>query len=158
MCPYCGRFERANGAEIARLVRDRTVRLEIYPLAFLDEASAGTEYSTRAANAVATVADGAADRLLPFHQALFDRQPEEGGEGLTDDEIAALAREAGVPDAVAGRFGERRFVSWVRQSTTAAFDGGITGTPTVRIDGEPFTGDLYTAGPLTRAVSAAEGP
>jgi protein-disulfide isomerase len=157
MCPYCGRFERANGAEIARLVQDKTVRLEIYPLAFLDEASEGTEYSTRTANAVATVGDLAPDRVLAFHRALFERQPAEGTAGLTDDEIAALARAAGVPDTVIGQFGERRFLPWIAESTKAAFAGGITGTPTVRIGGKQFTGDLYTVGPLTQAVTAAAG-
>lgn len=155
MCPFCGRFEVANGAELARLVRDKTVRLELHPLAFLDETSRGAEYSTRTANAVATVADRTPERLLAFHQALFDRQPREGTAGLTDGEIATLAREAGVPAEVVGQFGNRRFVPWVAQSTQAAFAGGITGTPTVRIDGAPFTGDLYSVGPLTQAITAA---
>ncbi|MDG4765839.1 thioredoxin domain-containing protein [Solwaraspora sp. WMMD406] len=80
MCPFCGRFERANGDEIARLVRAGTVRLELYPLSFLNGVSAGSEYSTRAANAVATVADRAPDQFLAFHQALFEQQPDEGTE------------------------------------------------------------------------------
>lgn len=155
LCPFCGRFEHANGAELARLVQDKTVRLELHPLAFLDRMSRGSEYSTRTANAVATVADRAPDRLLAVNQALFDRQPAEGTAGLTDDEIATLAREAGVPAEVVQQFRDRRFRPWVTAATGAAFSGGITGTPTVRIDGEPFTGDLYTVGPLTRAITAA---
>jgi protein-disulfide isomerase len=155
MCPFCGRFEHANGGEMVRLVRDGTVRLELHPLSFLDKASAGSEYSTRAANAVATVADRAPDQLLAFHKALFDRQPAEGTSGLSDAEIAALARDAGVPDPVVDAFAGRHFVPWVAASTTAAFDGGISGTPTVRINGTAFTGELYSAGGLTQAVTAA---
>ncbi|MCA2213164.1 DsbA family protein [Jidongwangia harbinensis] len=154
MCPFCGRFERANGAEIDRLVGAGTVRLEVYPLAFLDEASRGTEYSSRTANAAATVADRAPAQLPAFHRALFDRQPEEGTAGLTDDEIAGLARAAKVPDDVVAQFGERRFAAWVAASTKTALDD-ISGTPTVRIDGRQFTGDLYQAGPLTQAITAA---
>ena len=48
-----------------------------------------------------------------------------------------------------------RFDGWVAASTQAAFSGGITGTPTVTVNGAVFTGDLYTAGPLTRAIDAA---
>jgi protein-disulfide isomerase len=90
MCPFCGRFDRANADELSRLVADSTVRLELYPLSFLDEASNGTRYSTRTANAAATVADRAPDKLLAFNQALFAEQPPEGSKGLTDERIADL--------------------------------------------------------------------
>ena len=157
MCPYCGRFERANGGELERLVNDGTVRLEMYPLAFLDRQSAGTKYSSRAANAVATVADRAPDKVLAFSTALFAKQPEEGGPGLTDTEIAKLATDAGVPAGVVDSFHEQRFAPWIATSTDAAFKTGITGTPTVRINGKDFKGDLYTVGPLTNAIKAAQG-
>ncbi|ROO60689.1 protein-disulfide isomerase [Micromonospora sp. Llam0] len=155
MCPFCGRFERTNGGEVARLVRQGAVRLELHPLSFLDEASAGGEYPTRAANAVATVADRAPDQLLAFHQALFEQQPAEGTSGLSDNEIAELARAVGVPASVVDTFDDRRFVRWVAEATEQAFAAGISGTPTVRIDGTKFDGDLYTVGPLTRALTAA---
>jgi protein-disulfide isomerase len=155
MCPYCGRFERANGAEIDRLVGDGTALLHLHPLAFLDEMSDGTRYSTRAANAAATVYDRAPDRILAFNSALFANQPPEGGTGLSDDQIAALASQAGVPQAVVDVFDDRIFEPWVAASTQAAFDAGLEGTPTVKINGTLFTGDLYTVGPLTQAVTEA---
>jgi len=155
MCPFCGRFERANSAELQRLVADGTARLELYPLSFLDRMSEGTRYSTRAANAVATVADRAPDRLLAFHAALFAHQPGEGTPGLLDSDLAALARAAGVPAGVVDLFARSLFEPWIAASTAAAFDGGITGTPTVKINGRVFKGDLYSAGPFGAAVTAA---
>jgi protein-disulfide isomerase len=157
LCPYCGRFEKANAAELDRLIAAGTMRLELHPLAFLDRLSAGTRYSTRSANAVATVADAAPDRVLAFNRALYERQPAEGGPGLTDDEIAAIAAGVGVDAAVTGRFRQGTFEPWVTAGTAAAVDAGVSGTPTVRINGKAFTGDLYTAGALTRAVEAAAG-
>ncbi|GAA0958088.1 hypothetical protein GCM10009558_076520 [Virgisporangium aurantiacum] len=157
LCPYCGRFEKANAAELDRLIAAGTVRLELHPLSFLDRLSAGTRYSTRSANAVATVADAAPDRVLAVNRALYDRQPAEGGPGLTDDEIAAVAAGVGVPSPVTDRFRLRTFEPWVVAATSAAVDDGVSGTPTVRINGKAFTGDLYTAGALTRAVEAAAG-
>lgn len=157
MCPYCGRFEQSNSGEIQRLVDDGTVRLKLYPLAFLDRASSGTRYSTRAANALATVADRAPDRVLAFTAALYAHQPKEGSSGLSDDEIGALAAGAGVPAEVVGRFGAATFQPWIAEHTAAALNGKITGTPTVLINGKAYTADLYSTGPLTRAITAAAG-
>ncbi|WP_327004374.1 DsbA family protein [Dactylosporangium sp. NBC_01737] len=158
LCPFCGRFERANSAELERLVADGTVRLELHPLAFLDDKSRGTRYSTRTANAVATVADQAPRVVLTFSDALFAQQPGEGGPGLTDEQIASIAAGAGVPTDVAATFTARRFEHWVASSTDAAFQrDGVTGTPTVKVNGKLFDGDLYTAGPLTAAITAAKG-
>jgi protein-disulfide isomerase len=157
MCPYCGRFDRTNADEIHRMIDAGTVRLELYPLSFLDRMSNGTRYSTRAANAVATVADRAPDKVLAFTKALFAQQPQEGSEGRTDDQIANLARGAGVGQDVMDAFADRTYESWIATLTDKAFAGGITGTPTVKIDGTVFKGDLYTVGPLTDAITAAKG-
>ena len=157
MCPFCGRFDRANADQLNRLVADGTVRLEIYPLSFLDKTSNGTRYSTRAANAAATVADRAPDKLLAFTQALFAQQPHEGSDGLTNDQIANLAHSAGVPQEVINTFVDRTFEPWIAKLTDTAFASGITGTPTLKINGTVFKGDLYTVGPLTDAITAAKG-
>jgi protein-disulfide isomerase len=157
MCPFCGRFERANGAEVERLVAAGTVQLHLYPLSFLDQASSGTRYSTRAANAIATVANRAPDKVVAFNAALYAHQPDEGSSGLSDEDIGALAAGAGVPPEVIGQFHEQIFEPWVARSTDLAFGTGISGTPTVKINGVVFKDDLYTVGPLTRAIMAAAG-
>jgi len=157
MCPYCGRFERANSGEIGRLIADGTVRLELHPLSFLDKSSHGTRYSTRAANAVATTADKAPDKVLALTETLYGHQPVEGSAGLSNDEIATLANSSGVPREVVDRFQQGEFEAWVAASTESGFKSGITGTPTVKVNGVVFTDDLYTVGPLTRAVETAKG-
>ncbi len=156
MCPACGLFEQANGDELDRLLTEGTARIDLHPISFLDRASQGTEYSTRAANAIATVADGAPDAAWDFHQALYEAQPEEGSTGLSDEEIAAIARDAGVPGAVVARFADREYDGWVTSVTEQAFDSGVEGTPTVRINGEDYQGDLYTPGPLSAAIVQAD--
>lgn len=157
MCPFCGRFEQANSGEIDKLIADGTVRLELYPLSFLDRMSEGSRYSTRAANAVATVADRAPEKVAAFNEALFDNQPQEGTEGLSDARIAEMAKQAGVPQDVVDVLDDRIFEPWIAKSTEAVFDTGISSTPTVKINGEVFKGDLYTTGPLTQVVTAAKG-
>ncbi len=155
MCPACGLFEATNGDELDRLLEDGVAKFELRPISFLDEQSNGTEYSTRTANAIAAVADAAPDSVWAFHEALYAHQPEEGSDGLSDDEIADIATDAGVPSDVVASFGDETYRGWVAFVTEKAFDSGIQGTPTVKIDGEVFQGDVYTVGPLTDAIESA---
>jgi protein-disulfide isomerase len=157
MCPACGAFEAANGDELDRLMSEGVARLELRPISFLDETSEGTRYSTRAANAFATVVDSAPDLAWAFHRALYAEQPQEGTEGLSDDEIAAIATGAGVPDDAVERFTDATFEQWVAAVTEEAFDSGVEGTPTIKINGEVFEGDPYTVGDLTEAIESAAG-
>ncbi|MDR0416697.1 MAG: disulfide bond formation protein DsbA, partial [Propionibacteriaceae bacterium] len=88
--------------------------------------------------------------------ALFDNQPNEGTEGLTDAAIAALATAAGVPAAVSASFDGFAWDDWVTAANEVALRGReIGGTPRVFIDGERFMGDIYNAGPLRQAIEDA---
>jgi len=155
MCPACGEFEAVNGDELDRLLEKGVARIELRPISFLDRASNGTEFSTRSANAIATVADAAPKSAWELHTALYGQQPAEGSDGLSDDQIAAIATDAGVPADVVDRFTEETFRPWVGSVTKQAFDSGIQGTPTVKINGTEFKGDVYTVGPLTEAIESA---
>jgi protein-disulfide isomerase len=155
MCPACGKFEAANGDELDRLLEKGVAQIELRPISFLDEASNGTEYSTRSANAIATVANAAPKSVWGFHTALYGQQPAERSDGLSNDQIAEIATDAGVPSDVVDRFTDETYRSWVASVTKQAFDSGIQGTPTVKIDGTEFKGDLYTTGPLTKAIESA---
>ncbi len=177
MCPYCGQFDAANGAELERLAEQEGITVEYRPISFLDGTSQGTFYSTRAANALAVVAEEAPEQMVAFMTALYENQPEEGSSGLSDTEIAEIATEAGVPADVTEQFTAtvdgtyevttddgteeregtwRTYAPWVAAATQQADTelGGIS-TPSVLIDGEKWQGDLYTPGPLTEAVLAA---
>ncbi|HEY0186792.1 MAG TPA: thioredoxin domain-containing protein [Cellulomonas sp.] len=165
MCPYCGQFEEANDSELTALREEGGVIVEYHIISFLDDSSSGTEYSTRAGNAAAIVADQAPEDFSAFSSALFANQPDEGGTGLTDDEIADLALGVGVSQDVVDTFTEtvsdtdgRLFAKWLAANTnyTSETLGGIS-TPTVLINGTAFSGDLYTAGDLTDAIEAAKG-
>ena len=155
MCPACGSFERVNGEDLDALLEDGTARLRLHPMAFLDAQSDGTAYSTRTANAIATVADAAPQAVWGLHQAFYAHQPAEGGPGLTDAEIAALARDAGVPEKVVARFTAKRHYGWVAKVTQDAFDAGVASTPTVKVDGMPVTGGWDVSGALADAIRGA---
>ena len=157
MCPACGAFEAVNAEDLTRLIDDGTLRVNLRVLSFLDRMSNGTDYSTRAGNAYATVVDGSPEHVWDFHNALYANQPREGTDGLSDAEIADIAVGVGVPDEVVDRFSDETYRGWVGQSTEDANADGVNGTPTIKIDGELYEGDWSTPGELAKAIEDAAG-
>jgi len=179
MCPICGQFEEINGDDIATLLADGGTTVEYHPISFLDSKSAGTNYSTRAANAAAIVADKAPAQFAKFVTAMYKDQPAEGSGGRTDAEIKKIATDLGVPEEVAATFtttvdgtfttktddveatknGTWRTMSpWVAAATNQmSTDIGKISTPTVLINGTDFGGAWQTPGALLEAVKAAQG-
>jgi len=154
-CPNCKAFEDASGETLTQLVTDGTVQVHYHGMAFLDT-SANDDYSTRALNAAAAVLDaGGPDAFETFHDLLFADQPAEGGSGLTDDQLVQYARQAGVTGATVERqIRDLTHGDWVKNSTDQASKDGVTGTPTVLVNGQELA-DLSADG-LTTAVTAAQ--
>lgn len=138
MCPVCGQFEQIYGPAIEGLVDDGAITLGIHPISILDRQSQGTEFSTRAANAMYCVAESDPDASLPFLQAMFQSQPAEGTAGLANEEILAIAEGVGVTgiDACVNDGEYERFVAAMTEKTP--IQPGMEGiaTPTVAVNGE----------------------
>ncbi|MFT4234177.1 MAG: thioredoxin domain-containing protein [Microbacterium sp.] len=137
MCPNCGAFEQAYGAALQSTAEEGDLTLNIHPVAILDAASQGTEFSTRAANAMYCVAESNPDAALDFFNAMYANQPEENSTGLTDDEIIQYATDAGA-DGAASCITDQTYADYVTAQTKAmpAQTDGTHGTPTIAIDGE----------------------
>ncbi|PPG05731.1 MULTISPECIES: thioredoxin domain-containing protein [unclassified Rathayibacter] len=152
LCPYCGQFEKTNGDQIKEWVTSGAATVEIHPIAILTTRSNGTKYSERSANAAACVADRSPDSFFDFNSLLFANQPAEGTDGLSDDQLKDYASQAGVEDTAAVNtcIDDQSFVSWVRAATERATSGplpgtdvpAVTGTPTVLVNGEAYSGSL----------------
>lgn len=134
MCPFCKMFEDANSSDLTalRAAGDLTVGYQL--VSNLDGYSEGTKFSTRAANAAATVADGAPEHFVAFVEAMFANQPAEGTTGLSDAEIAAIAVAAGVPQDVADTFAAGLFTDWVVAATQTAHEEVGAATPLLVFD------------------------
>lgn len=157
MCPWCGAFERANRDDLEALVDDGTIQIEFHIVNWQDRQSQGTNYSSRSGNAFVAVAKAEPDKVMPFNAALFDSQPDEGTPGLSDAEIASLAREVGVSNDVIATFARMANQSFIDNAATVAVNSGITGTPTILINGSPIDKNLniVEAGPLKAAIEQA---
>jgi protein-disulfide isomerase len=149
LCPFCRQFEERSGGLLERYIDQRIITMVYHPLGFLDQLSVPGGYSTRAAAASACASD--VDMFLPYKDALFANQPEEGGPGLDDEELVELGRTVGIDDP---RFADGVFSGtyqpWVRFVTELAVERG-GGTPTVLVAGIPIP-----ANPQAIAATVAE--
>ena len=168
LCPLCGDFEGANTDQIAQWVDSGAATVEIHPVAILTSKSAGTKYSLRAANAAACVANYSPDDFFDFSSALFVDQPEETSPGRSNDEIKTVVRDAGVSTALSSIdscIDDGTYESWVKAATDRALDGpipnssmkSIIGTPTILVNGKPYTGSLKDPKEFASFVQQALG-
>ncbi len=163
MCPVCGQFEQVNAGDIDELVGAGDATVVYHPVSILDRLSGGTEYSTRSGAAAAWVADKAPEAFTAFSAALFTNQPDENSEGLSDEEIASIAEEAGVPADVASGISDgtaRETYGQFIYSATNEISQSVEsfGTPYVLVDGEVVEPQTWgQPGGLAEAVSSASG-
>jgi protein-disulfide isomerase len=151
-CPACKSFEEASGGVLDELAETDGVNVEYRGIAFLDRAST-TDYSSRALNASACVIEAADTEVWrEFHRQMFLQQPPEGGAGLPDSDLVRIAEDAGAED-VESCIRDMTFGDWVESTTDEAFDNGVSGTPTLFVNGEVVE-DVSPAG-IQAAVDEA---
>lgn len=154
-CPICREFEAANGDLLKSYREGDQVAVEYRPIAFLDRMSS-TDYSTRALNAsMCVLADAGKDAWLTYHEALFANQPEEGSAGLPDSQLESMAADAGASGSdVKPCIEDLRYGDWAAQQTSTVFDiKGVTGTPTLFVNGTKLDG--FDAATIKKAVADA---
>jgi protein-disulfide isomerase len=165
LCPYCGQFEQTNSESMRTMIEEGAATLEVHPIAILTNKSAGTQYSLRAANAAACVAEESPEAFFDFNALMFENQPEELTAGLSNGEIKKLAAEAGAPSSVDECIDETRFKSWVEDATNRALTQpipnseleSVKGTPTVLVNGKQYVGSLEDPAEFRAFVLQAAG-
>ncbi|WP_353828939.1 DsbA family protein [Agromyces sp. SYSU T0242] len=165
LCPFCGQFETTNSNTMRTMVEQGAATLQVHPIAILTNKSAGTQYSLRAANAAACVADLSPEAFFDFNSLMFENQPEELTPGLTNDEIAELALQAGAASSVEQCIDDVTFKSWVQDATERALTqpipnsdlASVTGTPTVLVNGRQYVGSLEDPAEFQAFVLQATG-
>ncbi|MFJ8577372.1 DsbA family protein [Micromonospora sp. NPDC093277] len=151
LCPACKQFQDTSGATITQLINENKVRVVFHPVAFLNRFST-TEYSTRASAASGCAANGA--RFKEFTDALFAKQPPENSPGLSDAELIDIGASVGVNrDDFSSCVKDGTYKSWTSHVTDDASRAGVTGTPTIKINGKELE-DRSPEG-LKAAVEAA---
>ncbi|MFF1905332.1 DsbA family protein [Kitasatospora sp. NPDC058218] len=140
-CPVCKSFETTNGDTVKKLADDGTVKVEYHLAAFLDK-NLGGKGSRTALAAVGAALNEGVDKFKQFHDVLYANQPDEREDGFGDvnhlldlaDQVPGLKTDAFVKAVT-----ERTYGPWAKKVADAFNDSGVTGTPTVKLDGKPIT-------------------
>lgn len=152
ICPVCKNFEATYNQQLTQLRNDGKISLEYRPLGFLD-ASSSTNYSSRAANAAACVVNSSPDKYSAFVDLLFARQPAEGSAGLSDNDLKKMATEAGAAN-IDSCVDSKTYRPFVKVVTKEAAVIGVTGTPTVFVEGKQWDGKTDLIADLNTAAAA----
>ncbi|MEV7777488.1 thioredoxin domain-containing protein [Kitasatospora sp. NPDC088351] len=152
-CPVCKTFEATNGDTVKKLADDGTVKIEYHLAAFLDKPLGGKGSRTALAAAGAALNEGV-DKFKQFHDVLYANQPDERQDAFGDvNHLLDLAGQ--VPglktDAFVKAVNDRTYAPWATKVADAFSSSGVTGTPTVKLDGKPIT--LFSG---NRAVTPEE--
>lgn len=158
-CPFCKAFEQQLGPSLRSDISKGEIRVEYRPIAFLDDAST-TKYSSRALETAAcALADRGPAVFARLHDLLFANQPVEGSAGLSDDQLSALAEQAGADkSAVSACQAQGTYDAWAAKATDQSSKDGITSTPTYLVNGTKvtFVQDQPPATTLTNLIKAAQ--
>lgn len=153
LCPYCKDFAVANGEDLKAMAHqdDMTVRIHVRPM--LDRASTPEGYSGRAANAALAVYEENPENYWAMERLLFENQPPEGAEGLSDARLIELAHQAGASDAVDSAITSQKFVPYLKTVVEPEARAKKYGTPVLEVNGTMHEADdIYTPGSLKAAV------
>jgi protein-disulfide isomerase len=135
ICPVCKNFEAQYNEQLTSLRNEGKITVEYRALGFLDSRST-TNYSSRAANAAACVVNESPEKYAEFVDALFANQPAEGGAGLSDDKLKSMASDIGVD--INSCVDEKTYRPFVKFTTKEASAIGVTGTPSVFVEGKQW--------------------
>ena len=168
LCPFCGQFEQTNSESIRAMIEEGAATLEVHPIAILTNKSAGTQYSLRAANAAACVADYSPDVVPRLPRPACSRtSPKRAPRG------SRTTRSPSSRSRPASRRSRRsRSASTTSSSTRGCRTppnraltepvpnsdlASITGTPTVLVNGKQYVGSLSDPAEFQSFVLQATG-
>ncbi|WP_187977568.1 thioredoxin domain-containing protein [Mycetocola sp. JXN-3] len=150
-----GEFQKANAEMLETLVKDGAITVEYHPIAPLASKSAGSQYSVRAANAAACVANFAPDQFFAFNAAMYKDQPTEGTTGRSDDDLVKLAKDAKASDAssIEECITKQTYKGWVSSVTDTAMNQPVPNSkldkvvtmPTILVNEKLYTGELTSS-------------
>jgi protein-disulfide isomerase len=145
-CPICQQFESVTGKQTQAAIDAGKVKVDYHLVAFLDRSST-TNYSSRALNAaMAVLSTAGPDAFMKFRTIAFENQPAEGSAGEPDSTLVDWAVQSGASAAeVTQLIDGNVYHQWVLNATDQMSKDGVTGTPTIFINGKNQGSDPQVA-------------
>jgi protein-disulfide isomerase len=153
ICPVCKNFEAQYNEQLTSLRNEGKISVEYRALGFLDSRSS-TNYSSRAANAAACVVNESPEKYAGFVDALFAKQPAEGSAGISDNDLKKMATDVGAKP-IDSCVDDKTYRPFVKFTTKEAAAIGVTGTPTVFVDGQQWGKGASAQTPFPDFLQAA---
>ncbi len=137
-CVHCADFETENGEALEEAVTDGDITLEYRNLNFLDRATP-TQYSSRTAAAAYEVGNQVStEQYLAYVEEVFSHQ---GTGGLDDEQLVEIAAKHGAD--IGSALEENTWRPLVNVVSQESLAHGVSGTPTVFIDGEKLGNEAF---------------
>lgn len=138
LCPYCRQLEASTRDFLRENAAKGKVQVEYRPVNILT----GSTYSARAMNMWAAVLKHASPAAaVKLHNLLFENQPyEQTADDTSDSDLLALVKEAGGDNAEVVAATKTQDTAFFSASSKAATAIGLTGTPTVLVNGAKLDG------------------
>ncbi len=142
-CPHCKDFEDQSGSTIDQLLDEGKAKVTYNPLMFVDP-----EVSPRAANGFACAA--AAGKARGYADALYANF----GQAWTNQQLIDLGKKLGINDAsFAECVNTNKYAQWLQSVSAASDQRGVTGTPTVYVNGTQLPEGQLTPEGIMAAAS-----
>jgi len=155
LCPICGEFEAAGHEELAQLADQGKVQIEYRPFVLLDRLGPYSSHATMVWSLV--LQQDGPDVAQKFHDLLFANQPSEEGPFPSQEELVALAGQAGADTTkLQSAIDAGDGIDWPVNATDSAESLGVESTPTITLDGEPFTDGRTAADLATNLIKAVQ--
>jgi protein-disulfide isomerase/uncharacterized membrane protein YphA (DoxX/SURF4 family) len=163
-CPACEALWGQVGTDVEAQIKANKIQVRYHVMAFLDSASNGNRYSSRAANAALCASDISTDTYGKMVAVLYGKdssgkkvQPEEGSNGRTDIQLIDYGKQAGITAANLTTYQtcvqSEQHKALVQAITEDASKRNVFSTPTVLVDGKKL--DNPTKASLDAAITAA---
>jgi protein-disulfide isomerase len=148
-CPYCEQFWTLSEPGIVnQFVATGKVHLVYHDYTFLGQESLDAAVAARCADKQG--------RFWPYHDLLFANQGLENSGAFSSDRLTALAQQAGLDvDTWSNCRDDSTVLQAIQQETVAGSSQGVSGTPTLFLNGAKLSGFDYTS--VTAAIQQALG-
>lgn len=131
-CPHCQEFEAANNETMNSLIARGDVLVRVHNIPVIQ----GSTYGVRAGSAAACVAVNEPNRWAEVNAALYANHSTET-DSWSGNDFADYFREMGITNSkVLDCTETNKYVSWISSNGLTATQAGVTGTPTMKINGE----------------------